>query len=140
MTTSACGPSHGEVGIFDAERTSCSFAAGTKVEFDATVPGNAVEVESWAFRVLHPSDALCADVGASATELVIETDRGTFSSARTGEALTITCPDGTQFRAPDWRDLQRCGGAAALPGFVAGEANGISFTWNGSTVPLWICE
>jgi hypothetical protein len=109
----ACAPPAAETGTFDAERTTCTYAGGWRIEFDAPVPASP-EAEHWRFSI-YQGDQLCARYEDSATgsgsiDLAVSTAGDEVQAAGAlGSGYTLTCPDGTDYVAADPNAVLTCG-------------------------------
>jgi len=126
------------VGAFDQATTTCTYADGTKIEFDPSAPATASLSEGtpWDFTVRTPSGGACATFVESPSAFTLTTANGTVTWEFAGTITAVTCADGSRFTtdpASDWV----CAFGLLGPILVGGE---VSFSLPEGHRSLWSCE
>jgi len=115
----ACLPPPAETGTLSADNTSCTYASGIRVTFAAPIVLPVPDGPTWNFTVTGANGEACLHFEQSTAQgmkLVVagQTAQETIVG---GVDLTVTCPDGVRYRAPNALDLVVCPtGLNGLPG------------------------
>lgn len=108
-------------GMYDAQRTECSFSDGTIIKFATPVPESFLDYE-FDFDVLSPGGDTCASFQEFEAGVEVETSLGVFRQDVVGSDVVISCPDGGEFEIGAFTSFE-CE-IGSLPGFAAGGSGG----------------
>ena len=112
----SCLPSDSEYGMFNADRSSCTYPSGAVVTFTPPLMLPMPAVQAWSFTVTGGTGQPCVHVeaGTSAPTKVVVAGQ-TLVEDTSG---AIACPDGRRYAIPDGLSLSSCpDGQSRVPGW-----------------------
>lgn len=138
----ACLASRAAPATLSADRTTCTWADGSRVVFDEPLPANTIDLDHLSFEATGNGCSWSfTDTFMNRMELTVN-GRTVVSTLHPDHEFELACADGTSYSA-DFDLLFTCTDPARAPtdGFEV-DANGITFTISatGLSSPLFTCN
>lgn len=121
VDVAACAPGDAGEGTLSADRVTCSYASGHRVEFDPAAPSPWIDEDGGTSGsyALYEGEDLCFRWEPSGTGMQITSSTATIGVAmRASGTVTMTCPDGERYETSDYQALlAECGYDTFTRGF-----------------------
>jgi hypothetical protein len=145
----ACVPDASTRGTLSADGKTCAYASGTTVDFatPVTLPLDVANQPAWDFTVTTGGQQCLTYDSTPNSDLALSVGGMTVSEKGAGLALQVTCPDGSQYVAPNAFDLFNCTTTSIFTDGPGDEDSGSDTSvnlalLNGTSMPLSVfdCE
>jgi hypothetical protein len=104
----SCVPDPSTRGTLSADGTTCTYASGTTVDFATPVVLPIDSEPPWHFTVTTAGQQCLTYDADPNSDLALNVQGMSISEKSAGLSLQITCPDGSQYAAPNAFDLLQC--------------------------------
>ncbi len=130
-SASACLPESSALGTLSAAGDRCTYSSGHTVTFNKPVNLESNGDDPWDFSI-SSSAGQCLSYRETTTGFTLVTPAGTFTEGAVGQALQLTCPDGSQFYMESALGVLECN-LFDLPGYsTSSSSSSVVFSFIGA--------
>ncbi len=104
----SCLPDPSAKGTLSADGTTCTYPSGTTVDFATPVVLPITTEPPWHFTVTTGGEQCLTYDANPNSDLALDVQGMTVTEKGAGFSLQVTCPDGSQYAAPNALDLFQC--------------------------------